>query len=216
MFKQIRKSLKGRASVLRWLQVGSYRQCVHPSGLGSTGPGFNTTVPSQIMDQFRNQRILWTTNVWVYANTLFGILAVIEFAWSAAVMLLEKSDLQSWTSALIRKLMWIGAFYALLLNGRMWIPAIIDSFTQIGQNAAGLGALSPSGVFIQGLSLAGALLEGASTSAFLHEPRHFVGASVCGSADCCFLHAHHDQLHRHAGRELSRGVGRLHFSRLRW
>jgi type IV secretion system protein TrbL len=95
---------------------------------------------------------------------------VIEFAWSAAVMLLEKTDLQAWTSALIRKLMWIGAFYALLLNGRVWIPAIIDSFTQIGQNAAGLGALSPSDIFMQGLSLAGALMDGASTSAFFTNP----------------------------------------------
>ena len=150
MFEQIRKSLKGRASVLRWLQVAAIASLFVQVVLAQAGPGFNTTVPSQIMDQFRNQRIQWTTNVWVYANTLFGILAVIEFAWSAAVMLLEKSDLQSWTSALIRKLMWIGAFYALLLNGRIWIPAIIDSFTQIGQNAAGLGALSPSGVFMQG------------------------------------------------------------------
>jgi len=64
----------------------------------------------------------------------------------------------------------VGAFYALLLNGRIWIPAIIDSFTQIGQNAAGLGALSPSGVFMQGLSLAGALMDGASTSAFFTNP----------------------------------------------
>ena len=171
MFEQIRKSLNGRA--LRWLQVAAIAS-LSVQVILAQGPGFNTTVPSQIMDQFRNQRILWTTNVWVYANTLFGILAVIEFAWSAAVMLLEKSDLQSWTSALIRKLMWIGAFYALLLNGRIWIPAIIDSFTQIGQNAAGLGALSPSGVFIQGLSLAGALLDGASTSNFFSNP----GASL--------------------------------------
>ena len=171
MFEQFRKSLNGRA--LRWLQVAAIAS-LSVQVILAQGPGFNTTVPSQIMDQFRNQRILWTTNVWVYANTLFGILAVIEFAWSAAVMLLEKSDFQSWTSALIRKLMWIGAFYALLLNGRIWIPAIIDSFTQIGQNAAGLGALSPSGVFIQGLSLAGALLDGASTSNFFSNP----GASL--------------------------------------
>ena len=141
-----------------------------PAVFAQAGPAFNTTVPSQIMDQFRNERVQWTTNVFIYANTLFGILAVIEFAWSAAVMLLEKSDLQTWTSALIRKLMWIGAFYALLLNGRVWIPAIIDSFTQIGQNAAGLGALSPSGIFMQGLSLAGALMDGASTSAFFTNP----------------------------------------------
>src|SRR5262244_3182659 len=82
--------------------------------------------PSKIMDQYRSQRIQWTTNIWPYANTLFGLLAVIEFAWSAAVMLLEKSDLQSWTSALVRKIMWLGAFYALLVYGRDWIPAIIS------------------------------------------------------------------------------------------
>jgi len=153
----------------RWLPAIAIGSLFVPA-VFAQGPPFNSTVPSQIMEQFRNQRTQWTTNVWVYANTLFGILAVIEFAWSAAVMLLEKTDFQSWTSALIRKLMWIGAFYALLLNGRYWIPAIIDSFTQIGQNAAGLGALSPSGVFIQGLSLAGALIDGASTSAFFTNP----------------------------------------------
>src|SRR5208282_1546320 len=131
---------------------------------------FNSTVPSGIMDQFRAQRATWTTNVWVYATALFGILAVIEFAWSAAVMLLEKTDLQSWTSALVRKMMWIGAFYALLLNGNSWIPAIIDSFTTIGQTASGTNALSPGDVFVQGLSIAGALMDGASTSAFFTNP----------------------------------------------
>lgn len=50
--------------------------------------------PSQILEQYRNQRITWTANIWPFANTLFGILATIEFAWSAAVMLLEKNDLQ--------------------------------------------------------------------------------------------------------------------------
>ncbi len=170
MFEQIHKSLKGTVSGLRWLPVAAVAGLFIQAVWAQQRPGFNTTVPSQIMDQFRNQRIQWTANVWVYANALFGILAVIEFAWSAAVMLLEKSDLQSWTSALIRKLMWIGAFYALLLNGRIWIPAIIASFTQIGQNAAGLGALSPSDVFTQGLGIAGALLDGASTSAFFTNP----------------------------------------------
>jgi type IV secretion system protein TrbL len=170
VFKKNRKSHRGMASILRWLPICAIFSLSLQVVWAQQGPGFNTSVPSQIVDQFRNQRIQWTTNVWVYANALFGILAVIEFAWSAAVMLLEKSDLQSWTSALVRKLMWIGAFYALLLNGRIWIPAIIDSFTQIGQNAAGLGALSPSDIFMEGLSLAGALLDGASTSAFFTNP----------------------------------------------
>ena len=131
--------------------------------LAQANPNYNTTVPSSIMDQFRAQRANWAANVWKYANALFGLLAVIEFAWSAAVMLLEKSDLQSWTSALVRKMMWLGAFYALLLYGNSWIPTIIDSFTTMGQNASGVAALSPGDVFAQGLDIAGSLLGGAST-----------------------------------------------------
>jgi type IV secretion system protein TrbL len=58
------------------------------------------------------------------------------------------------------------AFYALLLNGRYWIPAIIDSFEQVGQTASGFNGISPSAVFAQGINIAGALMDGASTSAF--------------------------------------------------
>src|SRR6478752_3032505 len=129
-----------------------------------------SATPSKIMDQYRSQRVQWTTNIWPYANTLFGLLAVIEFAWSAAVMLLERSDLQSWTAALVRKIMWIGCFYALLLNGRTWIPWIIQSFEQIGETSSGVAALSPSGVFSQGLNIAGSLMDSASTSAFFTKP----------------------------------------------
>lgn len=107
---------------LRWLPAIAVASLVVQSALAQAP--FNTTVPGDIMTQFRNQRITWATNVWVYANALFGILAVIEFAWSAAVMLLEKSDLQSWTAALVRKVMWIGAFYALLINGRSGFPPL--------------------------------------------------------------------------------------------
>jgi type IV secretion system protein TrbL len=94
-------------------------------------------------------------------------------------MLLEKSDLQSWTSALVRKMMWLGAFYALLLYGNSWIPAIIDSFTTIGQNASGVIALSPGDVFAQGLQIAGALLGGASTSAFFTNPGPSLALVFC-------------------------------------
>lgn len=126
----------------------------------------NVKAPSAILNQYRDQRITWFSAVWPYANTLFGMLAVIEFAWSAAVMLLEKSDLQSWTAALVRKVMWLGAFYALLLYGRFWIPAIIDSFEIIGQNAAQTGPMSPSDVFSRGIDLAGALMATSGSAAF--------------------------------------------------
>jgi P-type conjugative transfer protein TrbL len=96
-------------------------------------------------------------------------------------MALEKSDLQSWTSALIRKIMWLGAFYALLLFGRQWIPAIIDSFSQLGGAAAGINGnqgLSPSNVFTQGLNIAAALMDAASTSAFFTNPATSIAVMI--------------------------------------
>ena len=128
--------------------------------------GDDIKAPSAILSQYRDQRTTWFTVIWPYANTLFGILATIEFAWSAAVMLLERSDLQSWTAALVRKVMWIGAFYSLLLYGRIWIPAIIDSFESIGQHAAGTGPMAPSDVFSRGIDLAAALMATSSSAAF--------------------------------------------------
>src|SRR5215831_4765807 len=129
--------------------------------------------PSQILQQYRNFRITWIANIWPYANTLFALLATIEFAWSAAVMMLDRADLQSWASALIRKFMAIGAFYAILLYGNQWIPAIVDSFAKLGGFASGVdpaAGLSPSGVFTQGLNLAGALASAGANAGFIDNP----------------------------------------------
>ena len=133
-------------------------------------PPFVSTNPSQILTAFQAARGNWVANIAGYANSLFGALAVIEFAWSAAVMVLEKADLQSFTAALVRKIMWIGGFYMLLINGPVWIPFIIDSFTQIGQNSSGVMSISPSNVFGQGLNVAGALSNGFSVAGFLTQP----------------------------------------------
>ncbi len=133
-------------------------------------PPFVSTNPSQILSAFQAARANWVTNIAGYANALFGGLALIEFAWSAAVMVLEKADLQSWTAALVRKIMWIGGFYMLLINGPTWIPFIIDSFTQIGQNSSRVASISPSNVFGQGLAVAGALSNGFSVAGFLTQP----------------------------------------------
>jgi type IV secretion system protein TrbL len=123
--------------------------------------------PSAILNAYRAERTTWFGNVWPAANTLFGLLAIIDFAWSAAGMVLERQDFHGWLAALIRKIMTIGAFYALLIYGRWWIPAIIDSFEFLGQRAAGSGPLDPGDVFTRGLNVAGALIDGASNAGIL-------------------------------------------------
>ena len=123
--------------------------------------------PSQILNQYQSVRSTWLGVAAGYANRLFAILALIEFAWTGMVLLLDKTDLQGWTSALIRRMMFVGAFFALLQFGTTWIPAVIDSFVDVGQAASGIQGLSPSNILARGLQITGKLLVGAAQSGWL-------------------------------------------------
>jgi type IV secretion system protein TrbL len=102
------------------------------------------------------------------ATRLFTLLAGIEVAWTLTLVVLERADFHSLAATLVRKIMWIGIFYALLINGQNWIPWIIQSFAILGQRAAGVnGAIAPSNVLSMGLNVFGALLSGASNAGFL-------------------------------------------------
>ena len=146
---------------LRW-RVGLYSAALLAFAIAAQAAS-RSSPPSTILDAYRAQRTNWFANVWPATHTLFGLLAVIDFAWSAAVMVLERQDFQSWAAAMVRKMMTIGCFYALLIYGRLWIPAITDSFETLGQHASGGGPLSPSDIFARGLTLAGALIDSASS-----------------------------------------------------
>lgn len=68
--------------------------------------------------------------------------------------------------------MWIGIFYALLLygvtpDGGGWIPAILNSFQLLGQNASSVGPLGPSAIVGFGVNTSVDLLSAASDAGFL-------------------------------------------------
>ncbi len=148
-------------NLIRWSALLCLVLCL------ADGTAFAQTSPSAMLDQYRSVRMSWLSTAAGYANRLFGILALIEFAWTAAILVLEKTDLQGWTAALIRKMMFIGAFFALLSFGADWIPRIINSFQIIGQNASGLPSLAPTDVLVRGLNITGNLLSGAADSGWM-------------------------------------------------
>jgi type IV secretion system protein TrbL len=124
--------------------------------------------PSQILQQYHSQELAWFAAVEASATKLFTLLAAIEVAWTLTLIVLEHSDFHSLAAILIRKVMWIGIFYALLVNGQSWIPWIIQSFGILGQRAAGVnGRIAPSNVLSMGLNIFGSLLSGASKAGFL-------------------------------------------------
>ena len=101
------------------------------------------------------QQIGQAANAWIpvimqNATYLFYALAALDFAWGAP-QLLRENDFMGLFLSLIKKLLVISFFYAVLVNGQTWIPAIVNSFAQLGANAAGIPqAQNPSDIMTQG------------------------------------------------------------------
>jgi len=128
---------------------------------------FTPTTPGDILSQYHAAAVTWEATVFGYAQDLFYLLAVIELSWTFLELFLQQADLQAWMFGFMRSIMAIIAFYALLLYGNKWFPAVVNSFTQIGARVAGIPSISPTVVFTQGLKIAGAMMYSASDSGFL-------------------------------------------------
>jgi len=121
------------------------------------------------------QQIEQAANAWIptimqEASFLFYVLATLDFAWGAP-QLLREHDFNGLFLSLIKKLLVISFFYAVLINGQTWIPAIVNSFAQLGANAAGVPqAQNPSDIMAQGLQVASDLFTKVSGTALLTQP----------------------------------------------
>src|SRR5271165_5842240 len=128
--------------------------------------------PSSILDEYKGLQNGWISKLLGAAQRLFFLLAGIEVAWSFTLLAIEKADFQLLTAAIIRKIMWIGVFYAILLygitpDGGGWIPAIIKSFQLLGQNASAVGPLGPSAIVGFGVNMSVDLLSSLKGADFL-------------------------------------------------
>ncbi|MFD2274697.1 type IV secretion system protein [Undibacterium arcticum] len=80
----------------------------------------------------------------------------VDFAWSGVIYVLEKNDIAEIVISNVKKNTHDWIFYSLLKFSNTWIPAIIDSFTKIGQTAGNVSAstASPDGLAGTGFELA--------------------------------------------------------------
>src|SRR5258708_490592 len=128
--------------------------------------------PTSILDEYKGLQYGWITKLLGAAQRLFFLLAGIEVAWSFTLLAIEKADFQALTAAIVRKIMWIGIFYAILLygvtpGGGGWISAIMDSFHILGQNASAVGPLWPSAIVGFGVNMSVDLLSSLKGAGFL-------------------------------------------------
>ncbi len=122
----------------------------------------SSTILNDIVRDYEAISTSWFSALVPIANKIFWILVAIQLTWSAIWWVIDREDGLAVVSSLLRQVVAIGFFYALLLNGGTWVPAVIQSFSQAGATAAGLTDLSPTGVFDQGLALANKILNATS------------------------------------------------------
>src|SRR5437667_3878389 len=119
----------------------------------------SSTILNDIVRDYESITTAWFTSLFPIAQAVFWTLVLVELIWSAVWRVVAREDGLSVVAALLRKVLAVGFFYALLLNGGTWIRAAIQGFSQAGSTASGLADLSPTGVFDQGLALANKILN---------------------------------------------------------
>ena len=108
----------------------------------------------------------WMTNAQGYAKSLFLGLAGLEFAWAAIQYTLKKGDLPDFLASVTLKVMGIGFFYSLLMEAPIWIPAVMNSFSQAGAAIGGNGGIpmTPSAIIDQGIGIASQMVSSLNQS----------------------------------------------------
>lgn len=109
-----------------------------------------------LLDLVKQQASRWDGKLRSYANTLFWLLATIQFIWTFTPLVFRQSDIGEIVGELIRFVMVIGFFYTLLLFSSDWADKVVSSFRLAGANAAGLGdtQIRPGDIFGTAIELA--------------------------------------------------------------
>ena len=102
----------------------------------------------------------WFTTAQGYGNDVFYSLLSIDLTWMALTWLIGRRTFDEMLPTLLRKVMVVGFFLALLLNAGTWLPDIVNGFETVGQNVGGVTSLTPSTLVDVGDDLAYGILTG--------------------------------------------------------
>ncbi len=109
-----------------------------------------------LLDLVKNSASQWDGKLKGYAERLFWMLALIQFIWTFMPLVFKQADFGEIVGELLRFIMVIGFFWALLQFASEWAEAVVNSFRQAGASAAGLGgtAIRPGDIFGTAIELA--------------------------------------------------------------
>lgn len=116
-----------------------------------------------LLDLVLQQSHQWSGKLYDYAIRLFWLLATIQFIWTFMPLVMKQADLGEIVGELLRSIMVIGFFLAVMTYSVEWSTAIVDSFRDAAASASGLGrALEPGDMLAVALDFGRAMVKGIS------------------------------------------------------
>jgi len=155
-------------------------------GVGFSNAGYAANMAqeavSDLQKSFREQTEKWFAPVKRAAQWLLLSLALLAFMWTGIQMVLKNADFQEILVELVRMIMTVGFFLAVIMHADTWSIALINGFMWLGNQTVGAtqtlgaGSLDAAGILGRGFELGRNLIDSASLKTFLP---FFIAAFVC-------------------------------------
>lgn len=120
---------------------------------------FSNSGLNTLVNQFQSGTSGWMNTADHIALQIFGALAVLEFVWSGATILLRKNDLPDIITGTLFKVLSLSFFYTLIIEAPTWVPDIIQSFWSIGGQISGQAVQSPNAILQDGIEMGAQIIN---------------------------------------------------------
>lgn len=104
----------------------------------------------------------WMSRMETAASHLFFALAGLEFVWWGITRLAKGGEVGDVLVGVMMKVITLGFFYTFMTEAPQWVPDIVHSFMDLGQQAGGTTATTPSQIFNLGVEDAGNIINSLS------------------------------------------------------
>ncbi|WLH67576.1 P-type conjugative transfer protein TrbL [Pseudomonas sp. FP2309] len=116
-----------------------------------------------LLDLVLQQSHQWSGKLYDYAIRLFWLLASIQFVWTFIPLVMKQADFGEIVGELLRFVLVVGFFLAVMKYSVEWSSAIVDSFRDAAASASGLGrALEPGDMLAVALDFGRTMVKGIS------------------------------------------------------
>ncbi|MBD8122054.1 P-type conjugative transfer protein TrbL [Pseudomonas lutea] len=136
---------------------------VSGDAMAVTDLSYADTSVQGLLDLVLQQSHQWSGKLYDYAIRLFWLLASIQFVWTFIPLVMKQADFGEIVGELLRFVLVVGFFLAVMKYSVEWSSAIVDSFREAAASASGLGrALEPGDMLAVALDFGRTMVKGIS------------------------------------------------------